>query len=235
VSSDDGHRTAERRVLIADGEPVVAVLLAVGLREFGMATTVARDGHQALAAISAFQPELLVVDADLHRLPGLEVVRRVRALPGSRLGIVVAVGERHRLRGFAAGADDEMLKPLALEELAARLRAIHQRCGAQSNEPEPTLVYGDLTIDLARRTIAVAGREVAVRRREFDLLAFLARHRGEVFTRQQLVAEVWRAPGGVGVSTVTVHIRRLRVLLERDPSRPRWLETVRGVGYRFRP
>jgi two-component system response regulator ResD len=209
-------------------------LLGIGLRAFGMATTVASDGHQALAAISAFRPELVVVDAELEGLPGLEVVRRVRALPGERLGIVVAVGERDRLRGFAAGADDEMLKPVALEELAARLRAIHGRCG-RSPAPESPLTYGDLTIDVARRTITMAGRQVELRRREFDLLAFLARHPGEVFTREDLVAEVWRAPSGVGPSTVTVHMRRLRVLLERDPSRPRWLETVRGVGYRFLP
>ena len=106
---------------------------------------------------------------------------------------------------------------------------------ARGRRRESPLVYGDLTIDVARRTVAVAGRQVALRRREFDLLAFLARRPGEVFTREDLVAEVWRAPGGVGLSTVTVHIRRLRVLLERDPSRPRWLETVRGVGYRLRP
>jgi DNA-binding response OmpR family regulator len=232
---DDGRRDVERRVLIADGEPVVAELLAVGLRELGLAAAVARDGHQALAAISAFQPELVVVDAELGPLPAFEVVRRVRVLPGPRIGIVVAIGDHDRLRGFAAGADDEMLKPLALEELAARLRAIHERIRAPSDEPQPRLIYGDLTIDIARRSVEVAGRRVDVRRREFDLLAFLARHPGEVFTREELLAEVWRAPGGVGASTVTVHVRRLRMLLEPDPSRPTWLETVRAVGYRFQP
>ena len=225
----------ERRVLIVDDEPPLAELLALGLREFGLTPGVARDGHEALAAISAFQPELLVVDAQLNRLSGLEVVRRVRALPGPRIGIIVAAGEADRLRGFAAGADDEMLKPLALEELAARLRAIHERCRAPSEEPEPPLSYGELTIDIARRRVEVDGRVVDVRRREFDLLAFLARHPGEVFTRDQLIAQVWRAPAGVDPSTVTVHVRRLRLRLERDPSRPRWLETVHGVGYRFRP
>ena len=147
----------------------------------------------------------------------------------------MATGEADRLRGFAAGADDEMLKPLALEELAARLRAIHERCREPSDDPEPPLSYGELTIDIARRQVTVDGRAIEVRRREFDLLAFLARHPGEVFTREQLIGEVWRAPAGVGASTVTVHVRRLRLRLERDPSRPRWLQTVRGVGYRFRP
>jgi two-component system, OmpR family, response regulator ResD len=231
----DERRLVEPRVLIADAEPAVGELLALGLREHGLVTAVARDGHEALASISAWQPDLLVVDAQLGRPAGLEVVRRVRALPGARVGIVVAAGERDRLQGFAAGADDEMPKPLALDELAVRLRAIHGRRRAGSGEPEPPLVYGDLTVDTARRRVDVAGRVVDLRRREFDLLAFLARHPDRVFTREELVAEVWRAPGGGGPSTVTVHIRRLRLRLERDPSRPRWLETVRGVGYRFRP
>jgi DNA-binding response OmpR family regulator len=231
----DERRLVEPRVLVADAEPAVGELLALGLREHGLVTAVARDGHEALASISTWQPDLLVVDAELGRPPGLEVVRRVRALPGPRIGIVVAAGERDRLRGFFAGADDEMLKPLALDELAVRLRAIHGRRHAASGELEPPLVYGDLTIDTARRRVDVAGRVVDLRRREFELLAFLARHPDQVFTREELVAEVWRAPAGVGPSTVTVHIRRLRVRLERDPSRPRWLKTVRGVGYRFRP
>jgi DNA-binding response OmpR family regulator len=222
-------------VLVVEDGPPLAELLALGLREFGLATAVARDGHGALAAISAFQPELLVVDAELAPLSGLEVVRRVRALPGPRIGILVATGEADRLRGFAAGADDEMLKPLALEELAARLRAIDEQCRAASGKPEPPLEYGALTIDIARRRIEVAGRVVDVRRRELDLLAFLARHPGEVFTREELIAQVWRASANVDPSTVTVHIRRLRLRLEDDPSRPRWLETVHGVGYRFRP
>ena len=225
----------ERRVLIVDDGRPLAELLALGLREFGLATAVAGDGHGALASISAFQPDLLVVEAELSPLSGLEIVRRVRALPGPRIGILVAAGESDRLRGFAAGADDEMLKPLALEELAARLRAIHRRCRAPSENPEPPLSYGELTIDLARRRVEVAGRVMDVRRREFDLLAFLARHPGEVFTREELLAQIWRAPAGVGASTVTVHIRRLRLRLERDPSQPRWLQTVHGVGYRFKP
>jgi two-component system, OmpR family, response regulator ResD len=223
-----------RRVLIAAGEPALGELLALGLGARGLTPAVAGDGHEALAAISAFGPDLLVIDAELKPFSGLEMVRRVRALPGPPIGILVAGEERHRLRGFAAGADDEMLKPLALEELAARLRAIDERCRAPLGD-EPRLSYGDLTIDLARRRIDVAGRTVDVRRREFDLLAFLARHPGEVFTREELITQVWRAPAAVGASTVTVHIRRLRVRLEREPSRPRWLETVHGVGYRFRP
>ena len=232
---DDAEARVERRVLIADAEGAVADLLALGLRGFGFATAVARDGHEALASMSTWLPDLLVVDAELGPSSGLDVVRRVRALPGPRIGIVVAARERDRLQGFGAGADDELLKPLAIEELAVRLRAIDERCRAPSAEPEPALVYGDLTIDLARRRVAVAGTAVHLRRREFDLLAFLARRPGEVFSREDLVTEVWRAAGGVGLSTVTVHIRRLRMRLERDPSRPAWIETVRGVGYRFSP
>jgi DNA-binding response OmpR family regulator len=233
VRDEDG--LVEPRVLIADAEAPVAELLELGLRGLGFETAVARDGHEALASISTWGPDLLVVDAELALLPGVEVVRRVRALPGPRIGILVAARERDRLQGFAAGADDEMLKPLAIDELAARLRAIDERCRAPSGSPDRRLVFGDLAIDLARRHVEVAGRMAELRRREFDLLAFLARHPGEVFTREELVAEVWRAPDGVGLSTVTVHVRRLRLRLERDPSRPRWIETVRGVGYRLRP
>ena len=231
----DEQRLVEPRVLIADAEPAVAELLALGLRELGLAAAVARDGHEALASMSTWLPELLVVDSELGPMPGLELVRRVRALPGPRIGIVFATGERDRLQGFAGGADDEMLKPLALDELAVRLRVIHERSRAASGAAEPLVAHGALTIDVARRRVEVEGSAVELRRREFDLLAFLARRPGEVFSREDLVAEVWRAPDAVGLSTVTVHMRRLRVRLEAEPSRPRWLETVRGVGYRFRP
>ena len=235
--SRDGRRpdTAAVRVLVAEGEPALAALLALGLREHGLAAAVAMDGHEALAAVSTWLPDVLLLDAQLEGLSGLEVARRVRALPGARIGILVAAREHDRLRGFAAGADDEMLKPLALDEMVARVRAISTRCHTVSVDLDPPLTFGDLAIDIARRRVEVAGRAVDLRRREFDLLVFLARHPGRVFTREELTAQVWRAPGAVGASTVTVHMRRLRARLEQDPSRPRWLETVWGVGYRFRP
>ena len=110
-----------------------------------------------------------------------------------------------------------------------------RRCRAPSEDPEPPLSYGELTIDIARRRVEVAGRAVDVRRREFDLLAFLARHPGEVFTREELIAQVWRAPAGVGASTVTVHVRRLRAAAGARPVTAAVAETVHGVGYRFRP
>jgi two-component system response regulator ResD len=226
---------AAERVLVADGEPAIAELLALGLRERGLAAAVANDGHEALAAISVWLPDVLILDAQLRGLSGLEVARRVRALPGPRIGILVAAREHERLLGFAAGADDEMLKPLAIDELVARVRALQARCGARSTDADPPLTFGEVTIDVARRRVEVAGRAVELRRREFDLLAFLARHPNQVFTREELTARVWRAPGAVGLSTVTVHMRRLRAQLEPDPSRPQWLETVWGVGYRFRP
>lgn len=211
---EDERRLVAPRVLIADPEPALAELLALGLRDFGLLTAVARDGHEALASISTWLPELLVIDPELGAVAGLEVVRRVRALPGPRIGIVVATGDHDRLQGFAAGADDEMLKPLALEELAVRLHAIYERSREPSGEPESLLTHGELTIDIARRRVEVAGRVVDLRRREFDLLAFLARRPGEVFTRGELVAQVWRAPDGVDLSTVTVHMHRLRMQLE---------------------
>jgi DNA-binding response OmpR family regulator len=226
---------AAARVLVAESRPALAELLALGLRAHGLAAAVAQDGHEALAAVSTWLPDFLLVDARLNGLSGLEVARRVRAAPGPRIGILVAAREHDRLRGFAAGADDEMLKPLALDEMVARVRAILARCRAGSTELEPALTFGDVTIDVARRRVERAGRVVDLRRREFDLLVFLVRHPGQAFTREELTAQVWRAPGAVGLSTVTVHMRRLRARLEQDPSRPRWLETVWGVGYRFRP
>lgn len=226
---------AAERVLVAESQPALAELLALGLRAHGLAAAVAHDGHEALAAVSTWLPDVLLVDARLKGLSGLEVARRVRTVPGSRIGILVTTREQDRLSGFAAGADDELLKPLAVDELVARVRAILARCRAGTAELEPALTFGDVAIDAGRRRVTVAGRVVDLRRREFDLLVFLVRHPGQAFTREELTAQVWRAPGAVGLSTVTVHMRRLRARLEQDPSRPRWLETVWGVGYRFRP
>jgi len=143
--------------------------------------------------------------------------------------------ESDRLVGLRHGADDYVVKPFSPAELVARVDAVLRRVSPPPDaEPEP-IEHGELRIDPASRTVAVAGEEVSLTQREFDLLAYLAAHPGRVFSRDQLMEAVWGFPFFTDTSTVTVHVRRLRAKLGDDPSEPRFIETVWGVGYRLRP
>jgi two-component system response regulator ResD len=225
------------RVLVVEDEPVTAEIVCRYLDRAGYATMSEGDGNAAVARASAWRPDLVVLDIMLPGLNGLEVLRRLRDRRGPRVAVILLTAkgeEADRIRGLLLGADDYVVKPFSPAELVARVAAVLRR-GHDEEQPAAPLILDGLEIHPAGRVVLVDGREVALTQREFDLLLFLAGRPGQVFTREQLMDAVWRFAFYSDTTTVTVHIRRLRAKIERDPARPRYIETVWGVGYRFRP
>ncbi len=225
------------RVLVVEDEPVTAEIVCRYLDRAGYATMSEGDGNAAVARASAWRPDLVVLDIMLPWLNGLEVLRRLRDRRGPRVAVILLTAkgeEADRIRGLLLGADDYVVKPFSPAELVARVEAVLRR-GHDDEQAAPPLVFGELEIHPAGRAVLVEGREVALTQREFDLLLFLAGRPGQVFTRDQLMDAVWRFAFYSDTSTVTVHIRRLRAKIEPDPAQPHYIETVWGVGYRFRP
>ena len=224
-----------RSVLVVDDEPTVAELVVRDLQRAGYRTLTATDGSEALATAVAEQPDLVVLDSMLPRIDGLEVMRRLRRQDGGGPPVILISAksqESDRVTGLRLGADDYVVKPFSLAELVARVEAVLRRAGPAVRADGP-IELPELRIDPATRRVHVRGDEVALTQREFDLLLFLARHPGRAFSRHELMHAIWRYSFYTDASTVTVHIRRLRTKIERDPGRPCCLQTVHGVGYRF--
>ena len=229
---------AERRsILVVDDEPTIAEVVARYLERAGYETRTAADGPSALAAAASSRPDLVVLDIMLPGLDGLEVMRMLHENGGGRVPVILltAKGEEpDRIVGLRSGADDYVVKPFSPLELVARVDAVLRRADSDA-ETHEALTFGDLEIDPQARSVVVGGREIELTAREFDLLLFLASHPGQVFSRDQLMDRVWRFPFYTDTTTVTVHVRRLRAKIESDPANPEWVQTVWGVGYRFRP
>ena len=228
---------ARADILVVDDEPTISEVLCRYLERAGYGARVAGDGHAAMAAVSEHAPDLIVLDLMLPGIDGLEVMRRVRERDRDRTAIILLTArgeESDRIVGLRLGADDYVVKPFSPAELVARIDAVLRRLDT-SPDIEPPLQFGELVIDSTARRVTVGAEEVALTQREFELLAFLARHPGQAFTRNQLMDLVWRYSFYTDTSTVTVHIRRLRAKIEPDPALPRYIDTVWGVGYRFSP
>ena len=222
------------RVLVVDDEPIVREVLSRYLDRDGFEVQTAEDGEAAIATFRRMTPDLIVLDLMLPSLDGLEVFRRLRSERPVAVIMLTAKGEEtDRVVGLELGADDYVTKPFSPREVVARVRAVLRRgAGTQGYD---LLEAGDLQINGPRREARLGGELIRMTPKEFDLLHFLASHPGHVFTRLQLLTEVWDFAFGGDPSTVTVHIRRLREKIEEDPSRPRRLVTVWGAGYRFEP
>jgi len=224
-------------VLVVDDEPTIAEVVARYLERAGYRTRVAADGLEAIAAAASHRPDLVVLDLMLPGIDGLEVMRRLREADRDRIAVILLTAkgeESDRVVGLRLGADDYVVKPFSPAELVARVDAVLRRFDT-SPAQESSLVMDELEIDPAARRVFVEGNEVQLTQREFDVLLFLARHPGQVFSRNQLMDAIWQYSFYTDTSTVTVHIRRLRAKIEADPSRPRRIQTVWGVGYRFQP
>ena len=222
-------------VLVVDDEPVIADVVSRYLERAGYSTTVAADGLEAIRVAGDARPDLVVLDLLLPGLDGLEVMRELHQRQPTRVILLTAKGEASdRIAGLQRGADDYVVKPFSPAELVARVDAVLRR-GEPEPEREQPIVFDGLEIDPAARTVLVRGEQVPLTVREFDLLLFLTRHPGQAFSRVQLMDAVWQYTFYTDTSTVTVHMRRLRAKVELDPSEPRWLQTVWGVGYRFQP
>lgn len=224
------------KVLVVDDEPNIREVVSLYLRRDGHAVVSAGDGDEALRLYQQTQPDLVVLDLMLPGLSGLEVCRRLQANRRVPLIMLTAKGEEEdRIVGLGVGADDYMVKPFSPRELAARVEAVLRRVNETqpASETERVLVFDELEIDPNTREVAVRGEPVALTATEFDLLYHLASQPKRVFTRDQLMEAVWGYTFAAETSTVTVHMRRLREKIEPDPTQPRYLHTVWGVGYRF--
>jgi two-component system, OmpR family, response regulator ResD len=223
------------RILVVEDEPTVAEVVDRYLRRDGYNVRLLNDGLRALEEYDRFHPDLVVLDLMLPGLDGMEVCRRIRSHATTPIIMLTARGDEvDRLVGLEIGADDYITKPFSPRELAARVKAVLRRTTTIPQNGD-TLRFESLRISGRTRTVEDERGAISVTAREFDLLFFLARHAGQVFSRDQLLDNVWdyEFPGDDG--TVTVHMRRLRAKVEPDPSRPRHLKTVWGVGYKFEP
>jgi two-component system response regulator ResD len=228
---------ARGSVLVVDDEPTISEVVSRYLERAGYRTRIAADGGQALELAAAQRPDLVVLDLLLPGLDGLEVMRRLRQGDRDRIAFILLTAkgeESDRVVGLRLGADDYVVKPFSPAELVARVDAVLRRVDTTAAHDAP-LELSDMTIDVAARRVFVRGEEASLTQREFDLLLFLARHPGQAFSRNQLMDAIWQYSFYTDTSTVTVHIRRLRSKIEADPTQPRHIETVWGVGYRFAP
>ena len=231
--------TSGERILVVDDEPDIVALVAYHLAKAGYRVSTASSGIDGLSAARAEHPALVVLDLMLPGLDGLEVMRRIRDGDRDRVAVILLTAkgeESDRVIGLRLGADDYVVKPFSPAELVARVDAVLRRMDT-SPEAEDPLQFDGLRIDPAARRVLVDGEEAALTQREFDLLLFLAKHPGQVFSRNQLMDAVWQYSFYSDTSTVTVHIRRLRSKIEPHDGEgePRWIQTVWGVGYRFSP
>ncbi len=231
-------------ILVVDDEATIREVVRKYLERDGFQVIEAEDGAQALDLLRERRPDLVVLDIMLPGVDGFSIARSLRdpaeyaplRIQGDIPIIMLTArkDELDRLTGFEVGADDYMVKPFSPRELVARIKAVLRRATVASTIEKP-VSFSDLTIDPGLRTVTVRGEQVSLTAKEFDLLWYLARHPRQVFSRTQLLDQVWGYEFYGDESTVTVHVRRLREKIEIDASHPNYVQTVWGVGYKFEP
>lgn len=233
-------------ILVVDDEATLREMIEFNLRREGFDVVVAEDGEQALRLARESSPDLIILDIMLPVIDGLQVLRSLRRDSTVPVLLLSARGEEiDRVLGLELGADDYLTKPFAMRELVARARAMIRRSrilpieSPASNDspikaaPRQIIAFGDLAIDIAARQVRVQGDLIELKPKEYDLLLYLAKHPGVVLSRDALLREVWGYAFPVDTRTIDVHVRGIRQKIERDPSQPALIETVRGYGYRF--
>ncbi|HET7044263.1 MAG TPA: response regulator transcription factor [Gaiellaceae bacterium] len=224
-------------ILLVDDEESVQKLLTYPLERDGYRVVQARDGEEALARFGEQPVDLVVLDLMLPRLDGLEVCKRLRT--SSAVPIIMLTArddELDKVLGLELGADDYITKPFSIREFRSRVRALLRRASLQRPEPDmrSRIEVGDLSLDVERREVEARGRPVQLTYVEFELLRIIASHPGRVYSRRQLLEDLWGSADYRDPRTIDVHVRHLREKLEREPREPDQIQTVRGVGYRFR-
>ena len=226
------------RIIVVDDDATLADVVGRYLMRDGHQVECVADGYEALRRIAAQPPDLVILDLMLPGIDGLEVCRRLRAHWPIPVVMLTALGEvTDRVVGFETGADDYVTKPFSPRELALRVRSVLRRArgGAPPQPPAlDVLKDGNLVIDQGAHSVTLGGSALSLTSREYDLLVYLLRHPRQAFSREQLLVHVWGWEFG-DTSTVTVHVRRLREKIEPDPTAPRRILTVWGVGYRYEP
>ncbi|MCC7452245.1 MAG: response regulator transcription factor [Anaerolineae bacterium] len=235
----------QQTILVVDDEPTIREVVRKYLERDGFAVQEAADGHQALIYLRANTPDLIVLDVMLPGVDGITLTRQLRDPAGyaslsvdGNIPIIMLTAkteELHRILGFEVGADDYVTKPFSPQEIVARVKAVLRRASGTAVTPiEKPISFDNLRIDPRTHSVSVGDKEnIALTAKEFDLLWFLARHPRQVFTRTQLLDQVWGFEFYGDDSTVTVHVRRLREKIEPDPANPIYVQTVWGVGYKF--
>jgi DNA-binding response OmpR family regulator len=230
------------KILIVEDEPTLQETLAYNLNRQGYIIESAKDGQAAVEIARRTQPDLVVLDLMLPKMDGFEVCRVIRQESNVPIIILTARDEEiDRVIGLEIGADDYVTKPFSMRELLARIKAQLRRVRlireekAPADEPLPKeiLRYGNLSLDLTRREMMLGEKVIQVKPKEFDLMLFLARYRGQVLSRDFILERVWGWHFSGGSRTVDVHVRWLREKIEQDPAKPERIITVRGAGYRF--
>jgi two-component system response regulator RegX3 len=225
------------RVLIVEDEPDLADPLAYVLRREGFEVEIAEDGPTALQLFGAHGADIILLDLMLPGMPGSEVCRAVRATSKTPIIMLTAKdSEVDIVVGLELGADDYVTKPYSSRELLARMRAVLRRAESAATDVDDRVIEGGrVRIDMDRHTVAVDGAEIAMPLKEFELLEVLMRNAGRVLTRGQLIDRVWGSDYFGDTKTLDVHVKRIRSRIEKNPSEPVMLVTVRGLGYRFEP
>jgi DNA-binding response OmpR family regulator len=227
-----------RQVLVVDDEPMLRSLLSRLLRMEGYEVLEAEDGQTAIDMVRAREPDLVLLDVMLPARDGLDVLGDLRRTSNVPVILVSALGEEaDRVLGLKMGADDYVVKPFSAAELSARIESVLRRAVARTTPGAPRrFAFDGLVIDLQTRDVTVGDAKAEMTAKEFDLLAFLAGSPRQVFSREQLLRQVWGSSSDwQSDATITEHVRRLRRKIEEDPDNPRWITTIRGVGYRFEP
>lgn len=222
------------KVLVVDDEAEIRVALCALLEASSYTVVLAGDGREGLRLLHEERPDIVVLDVTMPGLDGWQTLERIRDVTDVPVLMLTAHGrELEKVRGLMGGADDYLTKPFGNQELLARISALLRRPVMRSIEPQEVRVFGELEIDVTRRQVTRAGKIVPLTRLEFALLDVLSRSPRQVFSRGQLVEQVW-GPGWFGDDhVVDVHVSNLRRKLGDDPREPRWIETVRGVGFRM--
>jgi DNA-binding response OmpR family regulator len=222
------------KILIVEDDPNLLEALKYNVRKEGHEAITAMDGVKALEAARAGKPDLIILDVMLPEINGFEVCRILRKEMTAPILILTARDDEiDKVAGLDLGADDYMTKPFSMRELLARIRAMLRRADIRTPAAETPLHIGDIEVDISHHLISKSGNALELTPKEFDLLAFLARNTGLVFTRDQLLEKVWGYDYSGDTRTVDVHIRWLREKIETNPDEPKRLITVRGVGYKL--
>jgi two-component system KDP operon response regulator KdpE len=227
---------SKKRILVVDDEPQITLVLRSGLVKHGYDVRVAAEGESALELFQAWTPHLVVTDLSMPNMNGLELCRRLRTITTAPIIVLSVKGEESiKVEALDAGADDYVTKPFGMGELVARVRAALRRSPPAENDLATILEEEDFRIDLESRDVRVVDKEVRLSPKEFELLVYFMRHPGKVLTHRNLLSAIWGGNSVEQTEYLRVFIRHLRMKLEPDPKRPRYILTEPWVGYRFVP
>lgn len=229
---------SKQKILIVDDDNNIAELIALYLTKECFETKIVNDGEEALKEFASFRPDLIILDLMLPGVDGFEICREVRSQKNTPIIMVSAKKDDiDKIRGLGLGADDYMTKPFSPSELVARVKAHlsrYERLIGSNVEENDVIEIRGLKIDTTARRVWVNGEERSFTTKEFDLLTFLAGHPNHVYTKEELFREIWDMESVGDIATVTVHIKKIREKIEYDTSHPQYIETIWGVGYRFK-